>query len=140
MSGLLDSGPQALEGEEGGVRKTFVGQVKLHLRCQGFGVRFVSYIDVWYKTENTLVLFRLDLLGGNFLRRIGDGNCSVHCQHPECDFSETLLLPRFNAHGRTPLCKPYCGDGDRIGNARCDVVECKRSIVLDYSREGITDR
>src|SRR6516165_3673933 len=71
MSGLLDPGPHAFEGEESWVGETLVGQVEFHLGAKRFGVRFVGYINVWYKTENPLMLFRLELLGSNLLRRIG---------------------------------------------------------------------
>jgi hypothetical protein len=85
MSCLLDSGPQTLEREESWVGETFVGQVKFHPRSKRFGVRFVSYINVWYKTENTLLLFRLELLGSNLLRGIGHSNRPVRSHNAEFD-------------------------------------------------------
>src|SRR3954470_4207689 len=71
ISALLDPGPRSLEGEKSWVGETLVGQVELHPCGKGFGVRLVNNIDVRYKTENALVLFRLELLGSNLLRGIG---------------------------------------------------------------------
>ena len=85
MGGLLDSGPQTLKGEESWVGETFVSQVEFHLRGKRFGVRFVSYINVWYKAENALVLFRLELLGSNLFRRISHSNRPVRSHNSKFD-------------------------------------------------------
>src|SRR5215813_10848304 len=85
ISGLFHAGPQSLEGEESWVGETFVSQVKLHRRSEGLGVRFVSYKNVRYKSENALVLFRLELLGSNLLRGISHSNRPVRSHNSEFD-------------------------------------------------------
>jgi len=85
ISGLLNAGPCSLEGEESWVGETFVSQVKLHLCSEGLGVRFVSDKHIRYKTENALLLFRLELLGSNLLRGITHSNCPLHSQNAEFD-------------------------------------------------------
>ena len=67
--------------------ETFVGQVEFHLRGKRLGVRFIGNINIRYKTQNTLVLLRFELLGSNLLRGITHSNCPLHCQNTEFDFS-----------------------------------------------------
>ena len=83
MSGLFYAGPQSFEREESWVGETFVGQVEFHPGSKRFGVWFISYVNVWYKTENALVLLRLELLGSNLLRGIRHSNRPVRSHNSE---------------------------------------------------------
>src|SRR5208282_266105 len=111
-----------------------------HFRGERLGVRFVNYRRIRYKAENAMVCFSFELLRGNLLLGITHSNSPLHSQNAEFDVGYSFVLPGFECTGRGPLCKSFSSDGDRIGNSRRDMVECKGSTVICYYCETIASR
>src|SRR5215469_18691711 len=100
-------------------------------------MRLINYIDIWYETQNALLFFKSELLGGNFLGRVTHRDCSLNCQNPEFDIGQCFLLPSFDGYRRSPVRKSLGSDADLIRGSWLGLLECKRSILLRYSSKAI---
>ena len=136
-SRLVDAGQGAYPENGEGVGGGFQGEVELQLGGKRRGVGVIDDVEIGDDAKDALRLLYLDLLEGDFLRRINHAYRGVQLRELELGAGKDQVLARIEDNvGRGPVGKVRGRDDDAI-SSRIELVELKESVVVRQELLGI---